>query len=357
MINFNTPINTVSFGHVGLSILHAGFRAGIDANVFPIGNVDVSAYSFGNDFLSWLGNSIQRAKGEYSSKDASFKLWHLSGAESQVGDGQNLITFHELSKLTPTEVNIAKQQKNVFVTSRYTEGVFRAAGVDNVKYLPLGFDSTHFKNIEGARSFQKDGNIVFGLFGKWEKRKHTEEVIRAWVERFGGKQGYKLNLNVTNPFFNPQQNQQLLARALDGKQVWNVNPHPYLKTLNELNYCLNACDIVIDMSGGEGFSIPSFSATALGKHAILSDYSSLKDWGPQAGGIMVPTVGLEDAADGVFFHKGGEFNQGEIAKFNKVGFYDGCDEAIMRAKLGANTLGLGLKSAWTWDKTVKTLTE
>lgn len=357
MINFSTPINNLSFGHVGICILNAAYNAGIDANVFPTGNPDVSAYSYDSRFLSWLGNSIQRAKKEYSAADETFKLWHLNGSETQIGANQNLITFHELSKLTETETNIAKQQKSVFVTSRYTEDVFRAAGVNNVKYLPLGFDSTHFKNIEGARSYNKDGNIVFGLFGKWEKRKHTEEVIRAWVEKYGGKQGFKLNLNVFNPFFSPEQNQQLLGKAVGGKPVWNINPHPYLKTLNELNYCLNACDIVIDMSGGEGFSIPSFSATALGKHAVLSNFSSLKDWGPQAGGIMVPTVGMEDAADGVFFHKGGEFNQGEIAKFNKAGFYDACDEAIMRAKLGPNTLGMGLKTAWTWDKTVKTLVD
>ena len=185
MINFNTPINTLSFGHVATNLLHAAFNAGVDVNVFPIGGADISAYNYGADFKSWLANSIQRAKKEYSADDKTFKLWHLNGSESRVGNNQGLITFHELSNLTPTEINLANQQSQTFVTSKYTEGVFRAAGVNNVKYLPLGFDSLHFKQIEGARSYQKDGNIVFGLFGKWEKRKHTENVIKAWVEKYG----------------------------------------------------------------------------------------------------------------------------------------------------------------------------
>lgn len=357
MLNFNVPINTLSFGHVATNILFEAFKAGVDSNVFPIGGADISAYQYPIEFKSWLVNAIQRAKSEYSANDKTFKLWHLNGSESRVGNNQSLITFHELSNLTPTEVNLAKQQDSVFVTSRYTEGVFRSAGVSNVKYLPLGFDYTHFSNIERARSFAKDGNIVFGLFGKWEKRKHTENVIKAWIEKYGGKQGYKLNLNVYNPHHSAEQNNANLAKAFGGPKPWNVNPSPFLPTLAELNYCLNSCDVVLDMSGGEGFSIPSFTATALGKQAVLSNFSSLADWGPQGGAIMVPHGSMEDAYDSHFFVKGGEFNQGQIAGFNKQGFLDACEEAATLAKYGPNQKGLSLKREWTWDRTLKILLE
>lgn len=354
-INFNAPINTLSFGHVATNLLHAAFKAGVDVNLFPIGNPDISAYNYGHDFRVWLGDSMSKARKDYCASDKSFKLWHLNGCENGTGDNRALITFHELSSLTPTEVNLANQQGSTYVTSRYTERVFKDAGVTNVKYLPLGFDSLHFNKIEGARSFASDCNIVFGLFGKWEKRKHTKEVIQAWVEKYGGKQGFKLNLNVFNPHLEPAHNDRLLLDALGGQRVWNVNPHPFYKTLAELNSCINACDVVLDMSGGEGFSIPSFTATALGKQAVLSNFSSLADWGPQGGGIMVPAGLMEDAYDGHFFMKGQEFNQGQIASFNKQGFLDGCAEAAALAKFGPNQNGLGLKQEWTWEKTLATL--
>jgi hypothetical protein len=356
-INFNAPINTLSFGHVATNLLHAAFTAGVDVNLFPIGNPDISAYNYSNEFKAWLGSSLNKARKDYRFTDKSFKLWHLNGCENGVGDNRALITFHELSTLTPTEANLANQQLATFVTSRYTEQAFKQTGVSNVRYLPLGFDSIHFKKLDNARSFQSDGNIVFGLFGKWEKRKHTSNVIRSWVEQYGGKQGYKLNLNVFNPHLDPAHNDRLLLDSLNGQRVWNVNPQPFYKTLAELNHCINSCDVVLDMSGGEGFSIPSFTATALGKQAVLSNFSSLADWGPQGGGIMVPAGPMEDAYDGHFFVKGQEFNQGQIAGFNKQGFLDGCAEAVGLAKFGPNAKGAELKREWTWDKTLSKLLE
>jgi hypothetical protein len=53
--------------------------------------------------------------------------------------------------------------------------------------------------------------------------------------------------------------------------------------------------------------------------------------------------------------KGQEFNQGQIAGFNKQGFLDGCSEAAGLAKFGSNVKGLSLKQEWTWDKTLATL--
>ena len=70
---------------------------------------------------------------------------------------------------------------------------------------------------------------------------------------------------------------------------------------------------------------------------------------------MVPAGPMEDAYDAHFFQKGAEYNQGQIAGFNKQGFLDACDEGAALAKFGPNQKGLALKREWTWEKTLKTL--
>ena len=354
MLNVKIPVNTLSFGHVGLSILHEAYKDNQDVRLLVNGGTDISAYSYSKEFLDWLSAAALNSKENVNFSDVGFNLWHLDGCENRMGVNQNLLTFHETSELTKTEANFARQQNNVFVTSRYTQSVFKNAGVD-ASYLPLGFDSTHFKNLKTAHSPSHDGTIVFGVFGKFEKRKHTEEVISAWNSKYGGKRGFKLNTHVYNPFFSPEQNSTLLARSVDGNKPWNINPIPFVKTLAELNGCFNACDVVIDMSGGEGFSIPSFSATALGKHAVLQNFSSLSDWGPDSGAIMVPAAPMQDVYDGHFFVQGREFNQGQIAGFNKDDFLSACDEAVKRATVGPNEQGKYLQTKWTWEETWKNL--
>jgi len=244
----------------------------------------------------------------------------------------------------------------VLVSSRASQEVFAAAGVENTVYCPLGFDSLHFKTLPSKKP--ANAPITFSLFGKFEKRKHTEKVLRAWCAKYGNKHGYALNVHVYNPFFTPEQNNQLIANIVGPTKPWNVNFVPFVKTLGEFNECLNACDIVIDMSGGEGFSIPSFSALALGKHGVIHNCSSIKDWGVDSGAALVEPMGKEPVYDGAFFRPGTDFNQGNIFSFNEPAFFTACDEAVAKFKSSPlNEAGVALASKYTWSKTADVILE
>ena len=150
MINFNVPINNVSFGQISVNLLYEAFKnkeLKKDINVLPIGNgVDTSAFSFPNDFREYIHgfSKVESFLEEYSPEDSYFKLWHINGAFENLGNPY-LMTFHETSELTRVESNILNNLRGVIVTSNYTKGVFEAAGVNNVHYVPLGFDKTHFR--------------------------------------------------------------------------------------------------------------------------------------------------------------------------------------------------------------------
>ena len=70
----------------------------------------------------------------------------------------------------------------------------------------------------------------------------------------------------------------------------------------------------------------------LGKHSVILNATSYKDWADDSNSVMVEPNGKTDAADGVFFKKGGFFNQGEIFTFDEDEFIAGCEKAVERYK-------------------------
>ncbi len=44
------------------------------------------------------------------------------------------------------------------------------------------------------------------------------------------------------------------------------------------NDYLNSANIILGMSGGEGWGLPEFQSVALGKHAVILNATGYKDW-------------------------------------------------------------------------------
>jgi hypothetical protein len=219
--------------------------------------------------------------------------------------------------------------------------------------VPIGFDPDFYKT---NRAYLL-GKTHFGLIGKLEKRKHTAKIIQLWAKKYGNNYNYQLSCCITNPFFQPQQMNQAIGQILEGKRYGNINFLPYLKTNSEVNDLLNAVDIDLSgLSGGEGWNLPSFNATALGKWSVVLDATSHKDWATTTNSILVSSNGKEDAEDGIFFKKGNPFNQGQIYTFDDDEVVAAMELAEGKAK-HPNTEGEKLKEDFTYEKTVDKLLE
>ena len=66
------------------------------------------------------------------------------------------------------------------------------------------------------------------------------------------------------------------------------------------------------MSGGEGWGLPEFQSACLGKHAVLLNASAYKDWANDKNAVLVEPSGKRDVYDGMFFHEGQPYNQGQV---------------------------------------------
>ena len=82
---------------------------------------------------------------EYSRETPIFKLWHLNHESlTSYGKDQTLFTFYELDHPTSYEINIARNQKNLIVSSNYAKNILQEHGIENCHYVPLGFDKYRF---------------------------------------------------------------------------------------------------------------------------------------------------------------------------------------------------------------------
>ena len=353
-VAFNVPINSVSFGQIStllLKTLHKKVLAGEDlpeVKLFPLGGqVDLSAQNKDDLFELWLQKRTVDALENHTKDDPCFKLWHLHGSMESFSKEQTLLSFYELDSPTKSELNVAKNNRTFF-SSKYTCDVFRSSGV-KCEHIPLAFDDFNFKTID--KDYFEDGRIVFGVVGKMEKRKRHGKILKAWAKKFGNDKKYALHCALYNHFLSPEQNNAFVHEALDGEQYFNINFLNYMGENEVYNDFLNSSHVVIGMSGGEGWGLPEFHSTAIGKHSIIMNAHGYKEWANKENSILVDPSGKTDSEDGVFFHKGGNHNQGQIFDFNDDDFISACEEAIKRVKDNpVNEEGFKLQKEFTKEK-------
>lgn len=347
--SLNLPLNNLSFGNVSFAILREMKNRGLNPLLFPIGNVDASTQKQDNEFNNWVNGCIAAGQKYHNRNNKVLKLWHINGSlESYSSHGNDLITFFELDQLTQQEVNILKNQRKVYVTSKYTQQTFSQYGINSV-YLPLGFDHFNFKKSNFKNKI--DGEISFLVLGKLEHRKSHFDILRYWARKYGNKIGYKLNCAITNPFLNQDQMNNLLGQIFEGKKYWNITFIPWSESNEKYNSVLQSSDIVFGLSGAEGFDLPVFQATAMGAWPLAMNAHVYKDYLNENNAILVNPNEKKPAYDGMFFHPNQPFNQGNIFTFSEEDFYAGCEKAIEKAKSGENKEGLKLQG-WTYKQTV-----
>jgi len=349
-LTFNCPLNGVSFGQVSVSLLREAYRRKLEVLIAMMAEkADLSQYEASEEFSTWLDKSIKNFATQHSREDPTFKLWHFNGSYGWISDNQALMSFYELDDPTDVELNIARNCRKLIFTSQYTCDVFESKGV-KAHYVPLAFDKDSFHREE--REYYDDDRVVFNLCGKFELRKRHAKILQAWSKKYGNNKKYLLQCSIFSPFMDPKVNGQVVDQALGHKRYWNIVFNPMMPLNSQYNNYLNSADIIIGMSGGEGWGLPEFQSVALGKHAVILDAHGYKGWANEENSVLVQPDKKIDVYDGQFFRKGAEYNQGQIYDWNEDDFIDSCEEAINRSKANrVNEKGLELQDKFTYSKT------
>lgn len=356
---FNVPINSVSFGQVSTCLLREAFSRNLQTGgVIPLaGQVDLSSQKPDDSFQRSLSEALSKSLTNHDPNIPSFKVWHLNNDSlSSVSHRQFLLSFHETDSVTQHELNVAKRSEKLIFSSKYTCDVFKSAGLKNVEHMPLAFDSYNFKALK-AKAFSDD-RITFTLGGKFEHRKHHAKILSAWAKKFGDNKNYYLNCSLFNKFVSPEDNNALIAQALQGKRYFNINFLGFMDDNLSYNDFLNSGDIIIGMSGGEGWGLPEFQSVAMGKHSVILNGHGYKEWATSENSVLVEPKGTVPVYDGMFFKEGAISNQGNILNWQEDDFVSACELAIKRVQANkVNEAGLKLQEDFSEKKSLDRLLE
>ena len=345
------PINNLSFGNVGVNILRELFQREANISLFPRGPKDLSSFNkLPEDFTQWIDQCEKNRHRNLDKNTPTLTLWHLNGSDRRISSKQFLLTFYELESPTFTEKKLVNFQDHTFLTNPSAVEAFKSIGCENVSYIPLGFDPDFIEHQSDKKSVE--GKIHFVLMGKYEKRKHTQEIIQTWLKKYGNNNKFLLTCCVTNPFLKTEQMTSLLNQLLDGKHYNNINFLPHLKTNTEVNHLLNSADIdLTGLSGAEGWNLPAFNATALGKWSVVYNHTGHRSWATPSNSILLEVKNKEDIYDDLFFQKGTTFNQGSMYVFDSDQAIGGMEEAVKKCE-APNQEGKKLQKDFTYKRTV-----
>ena len=354
-IIYKGAANSLSFGNVSINLLREIYKKEISVAFFPFGdNLDFNAFDkLDKDFKDWVFSSAQNRFHILDKDDVTLCQWHINGSESRVGRKQVLFTFYEVDQPTSIEKSIVDLQDECIFSSSHAYNCFKSLGSSNVHHIPIGFDEDFTESDEDYLPEK----IHFGLMGKFEKRKNTAQIIKNWAKKYGNNFKYQLSCCINNPFFPEDQMNRIIAQTLEGKHYGNINFIPHLKTNSEVNEFINAIDIdLTGLSGAEGWNIPSFNSTALGKWSIVMNHTSHQDWANSENSILVEPEVKVEIFDGTFFKKGDAFNQGSMNQVSDETMIEAFEKSESLAKT-KNKQGLKLQKQFTYEKTLNKIME
>ena len=152
--------------------------------------------------------------------------------------------------------------------------------------IPEGVDDKTFCPNK-TKSFNK---FTFALFGRWEYRKSTKEIIETFTDTFDKSEDVELILSVDNNFATDglgNTENRLKHYNIEDERI-KILHFPQRKEY--VDYLQN-CDVFISCARSEGWNLPLIEAMACGTPSIYSN------WGAQlefAEGLGIPINTLHE---------------------------------------------------------------
>lgn len=339
MINIFAPINVLGYGIHAQNIIKALSDQGTDINLTKIGQVQSDPY-----FEQYWKNAESRLK-EFNAKYPSLYIFHdeLSNQSS----GSPLAVFSVFETTKPKESSLLMLKNGpadmVFVTTQMHSNILRDNGIIKpIQVVPEGVDDCIYNTIP-ASPYIDTKKFTFITVGKCEKRKNTNEIIKAFIDTAEG-QDVALIAHTFNPFLNNQKDHPFKNLAcwvnFDPAQYgfkyagWNGKAHKFSKGPTDIYFtapmiqtaemaCLyHSAHVGIQCSHGEGWDLPLGEMLACGLPAIATlclgheeylNSTSTREVPEELEKLLILPNGNEDANDGLWF-KG---DQGMWSTFNQ----------------------------------------
>ncbi len=187
-----------------------------------------------------------------------------------------LYTVWESTRLPDDWLSAMQALPAIWTVSQWGRQVMIDNGLeaDKVHVIPEGVDSTIFNpGVTPIPELSEFPGFKFLHVGKYEDRKGSELLIRAFDKRFHDQDNVYLVLLAHNPFIDGfdinQTVEQLNLRARD--KILCVSP---LVNNQQVAALMTACDAAVFPGRAEGWGLPIIESMACGLPAIVTNYSA-----------------------------------------------------------------------------------
>ena len=149
---------------------------------------------------------------------------------------------------------------------------------DKIRIVPLGVD----ENVFNTKKKKLKNKFTFAIFGRWDQRKSTIDLIRCFNNLFKNNENVELLLSVDNPYdIDGLKNTQnrLKHYNLESKNIRILN----FLTKQDYVDCLKSIHVFLSCSKGEGWNLPLIEAMACGVPSIYSECSGQLEFAKNLG--------------------------------------------------------------------------
>ena len=246
-------------------------------------------------------------------------------------------TVWETTKMPQHYVNRLKDYDEVWAASEWQRECMINQGLSEskVKVVPAGVEADLFypESVE-FDEYYKDGRFKFVIFGKWEQRKATKELVEAFLATFDKDEPVDLILSADNPYLKDGMNsteERLSHYGLSDPRIKVLHfpsREQYIKFMKRGH-------VFLSCSRGEGWHLPLIEAMACGTPAIYSKCSGQMEFAAGKGmGVDIKcTVPNEEC--------GGEYYEPDFQQLRTVmrGAYQNYDHHKVNAVIEAEEIG------------------
>jgi autotransporter strand-loop-strand O-heptosyltransferase len=251
--------------------------------------------------------------------------------------------------------NKLKEYDQVWVPSQWQADCTIAQGmpIDKVKVVPEGVDTDIFYPEDPKTVLDYvDGRFKFVVFGRWDYRKSTKEIIETFLKTFDKSEPVDLILSVDNPYSGDDlgsTEERLKHFGLDDPRI---KVKHFVSREDYITYLKNG-HVFLSCARSEGWNLPLIEAMACGTPSIYSACSGQMEFARNRG-LPVKIIGEKPVLDADYNHFNtsiGNYYEPDFTHLSQVmrDAFDNYKQHKLRAIEEAKLIHRG----FNWDKVAK----
>lgn len=248
-----------------------------------------------------------------------------------------------------------KEYDELWVPSKWQRDCTIKQGYDpdKIKVLPEGVDEKTFYPDENVtHPLTSDGRFKFMIFGRWDYRKSTKELIETFLNTFSPDEPVDLIVSIDNPFSGDgfeSTEERLKHYNLEDDRIKILHfpkREDYVKILKSGH-------VFLSCARSEGWNLPLIESMASGTVSIYSNCSGQLEFA-NGKGLPVKIIGEKPASSSEYNHFNvyeGNYYEPNFNNLSQV--MRDCYENYETYKTKALSESIEIRENFSWDRISK----